>query len=200
MTKMAPADGVLSKEEIDLTQRFMRQTLQLDTQSEQVAVKIFRAAKDSPIPFDQFARQVGQILRTDEKMRLTMSDQLAKLTAADGKVSAGEKQMLQQAARIWRLSEDDLRHILGNHGAGDHDRYYDVLGLDSTATMAKAKLTCRKPVTEYHSDKIIAKGLPDESVEFAETCFREIQEADRRLGSRREARYGRATGSSLPVS
>ena len=54
---------------------------------------------------------------------------------------------------------------------------YDVLGVDPTATDAEIKSSYRKLVAENHPDKIIAKGLPDEFVKFAQTRFHEIQEA-----------------------
>ena len=41
----------------------------------------------------------------------------------------------------------------------------------------EVKKQYRKLVTEYHPDKIEAKGLPEEFVQLASDKFREIQEA-----------------------
>ena len=41
----------------------------------------------------------------------------------------------------------------------------------------KIKSQYRKLVMEYHPDRIVSKGLPEEFTKFAQDKFREIQEA-----------------------
>jgi DnaJ like chaperone protein len=43
--------------------------------------------------------------------------------------------------------------------------------------MSAVKKAYRKLVSEYHPDKIISKGLPEDFIKFAEEKFREINEA-----------------------
>ena len=45
------------------------------------------------------------------------------------------------------------------------------------ASTAEVKKAYRKLASEYHPDKIIAKGLPEEFVELAHKRFQEIQAA-----------------------
>jgi len=59
----------------------------------------------------------------------------------------------------------------------DFSSHYATLGVSPDASFDEVKSAYRKKVTEYHPDKVIAKGMPDEFVQFAETRFREIQEA-----------------------
>ena len=51
------------------------------------------------------------------------------------------------------------------------------MNCDETATNQEIKKQYRKLVSEYHPDKIEAKGLPEEFIKFANDKFREIQEA-----------------------
>jgi len=43
--------------------------------------------------------------------------------------------------------------------------------------MSAVKKAYRKLVSEYHPDKIVSKGLPEDFIKFAEEKFREINEA-----------------------
>ena len=60
---------------------------------------------------------------------------------------------------------------------GSMGQAYAQLGLESGATDAEVKKAYRKLVSEYHPDKIISKGLPEDFIKFAEEKFREINEA-----------------------
>jgi DnaJ like chaperone protein len=176
LAKMARADGRVSQSEIDMVTQFMRQDLRLDAEAEQAAVKIFRAARDSPASFEQFAQQFHQIFQTDRDMLYSMLDLLHRLAAADGQVTADERRLLAEAARIFGLQEDEARHVVGDLPT-DLDKHYAVLGLDRSATKDEVRSRYRKLVADNHPDKIIAKGLPEEFVAFAHQRFREIQEA-----------------------
>ena len=57
------------------------------------------------------------------------------------------------------------------------NKYYAALGCTQSDTDEQIKKQYRKLVSEYHPDKIIAKGLPDEFIKFANDKFNEIQEA-----------------------
>jgi DnaJ like chaperone protein len=54
---------------------------------------------------------------------------------------------------------------------------YAQLGLDSKVTDAEVKKAYRKLVSQYHPDKLISRGLPEEMMELAKTRVREINTA-----------------------
>jgi DnaJ like chaperone protein len=176
LAKMARADGVVSQHEIDMVQDFMRRDLRLDPDAERAAIKVFRTARDSPIAFEEFAQQFHDIFRSDRQMLLSMIDLLHRLGMADGELSAGERELLEDAARIFQLHPEEIRHVVAT-AMPALDKHYAVLGLSPEATPDQVKSRYRKLVTEVHPDKVIAKGLPDEFVEFAHQRFREVQEA-----------------------
>jgi DnaJ like chaperone protein len=197
LAKMARADGVVTEDEIRITERFMANELGLDADSQKAAVKIFRAAKDSPIRFEQFAAQFHELFATDDELLLTMLDLLTRVAMADGQLAAGERQLLESAAAIFGIDARAAAHVFAQHGATSYRRErresqreasqasrppaarraYDVLGVDPDVSNEDLRARYRKLVTENHPDKIMAKGLPDEFVKFAEQRFREIQEA-----------------------
>lgn len=176
LAKMARADGVVTRHEIDLVQEFMRRDLRLDPAAQRAAIKVFRTARDSSIPFQDFARQFHEIFRSDRQMLLSMLDLLHRMALADGQLSATERELLEEAARIFQLTPEETRHVVGSATA-TLDKHYAVLGVPADAPPDEIKSRYRKLVAEVHPDKIIAKGLPDEFVEFAHQRFREVQEA-----------------------
>ncbi len=176
LAKMARADGRVSESEIALTRTFMRQELQLDPTAEQLAVRVFRAAKESPTPFEEFARQFYSLFHREAQMLHAMLDMLVRLAMADGELHPGERELLQQAAEIFGIGLEGFEQILGTQSE-DFTRHYATLGLGPDASFEEVRSAYRKKVTEYHPDKVVAKGLPEEFVHFAETRFREIQEA-----------------------
>jgi len=59
----------------------------------------------------------------------------------------------------------------------DLSHHYAMLGLEDGADLSAVKKAYRKLVSEYHPDKIVSKGLPEDFIKFAEEKFREINEA-----------------------
>jgi DnaJ like chaperone protein len=176
LAKMARADGRVTESEIALTRSFMRNELQLDPQAEQLAINVFRAAKESPTPFEEFARQFYSLFHREAQMLHAMVDMLVRLAMADGQLHPEERRLLEHAAETFGIDLRSFENIVGTQSS-DFSRHYATLGLQSEATFAEVKSAYRKKVTEYHPDKVIAKGLPDEFIHLAETRFREIQEA-----------------------
>ena len=57
------------------------------------------------------------------------------------------------------------------------DQAYAQLGLTRQASDAEVKRAYRKLVSQYHPDKLVARGLPEEMMEVAKTRVREINTA-----------------------
>ena len=58
-----------------------------------------------------------------------------------------------------------------------NDKNYAILGVSRDDPDDAIKSRYRKLVMEYHPDKVISKGLPEEFIRFAEEKFRDIQQA-----------------------
>ncbi len=65
------------------------------------------------------------------------------------------------------------------YGAGQNeiDKAYAVLGVAKTATKAEIKSAYRKLMNQYHPDKLVSKGLPDEMMQVAKEKSQNIQAA-----------------------
>jgi DnaJ like chaperone protein len=54
---------------------------------------------------------------------------------------------------------------------------YQALGVEKTATDAEIKKAYRKLMSEYHPDKLIGQGLPEDMIKAATERAQEIQAA-----------------------
>jgi len=176
LAKLAQVDGHISREEIRSIEDFMARELKLSPASRQVAVDIFQSALQANKAFDDFATQFHAQFRYQPQILEFMLDILFRVSLADGRLSEAEERLIRSAAGIFNFSRSAYDHIRAKY-VKDTDRFYKVLGCDSNASEEEIKHSYRKLVSEYHPDKIAAKGLPEEFSALAHDKFREIQEA-----------------------
>ncbi len=179
LARIATIDGRLVVEEQRKVEEFIDQDLKLDMQSRSAALRVFHAALSGGGTFEQFAVQFQQNFSHEPALLELMIDIFYRIAAADGQINAAEEQLIEQAARIFRISDallDSIRHRYRG-GAGSSSRAYAVLGLEKDATVDEIKKAYRKLSIEFHPDTVASKGLPEEFTKFATEKFRAIQEA-----------------------
>lgn len=176
LAKLAKADGRVCEQEIETIERFMKDDLQLDSDSRDMAIRIFREAVDSNETFENFARQFHSQFATQLGLIEIMLDVLIRVSIADGELSENEEVMILDAVRIFRVRTEDYLKIKSKY-ISRSDTYHAILGCDRSDSDEFVKKQYRKLVSEYHPDKIASKGMPKEFEKFAERKFREIQEA-----------------------
>jgi len=163
-------------------------------------MNIFNNSLTSPESFEQFAQQFYLRFRNRPQFIQLMLDALVRVAYADNKVHPAEQHLLESAVRIFRVTSYTYESIKnryagggggygsgssyssnsssgGSYGGGTSNLNYSVLGCTSSSSDSDVKKAYRKKVSEFHPDKIAAKGLPEEFSKFANDKFREIQEA-----------------------
>lgn len=189
LAKLVQADGRVTSQEVDTINRYMMEDLHLDPEGRMVATNIFNAAMNSPNSFEDFARQFyGQFYNQPQILEM-MLDILVRVSLSDGSMTANEDQLIQNASRIFNFS-DRMFSAAKSRYVQTSDKYFAVLGLDHTASDDQVKKQYRKLVMEYHPDRIISKGLPEEFTQLANEKFREIQEAYEVIKKERRQKQG----------
>lgn len=176
LAKLARADGQVSRAELDSIRQFMTYDLNLSPESQNVAMNIFNTATQSPESFENFASQFYGQFHVQPQMLELMMDIMLRVSVSDGSINPTEERMIQSAAAIFGFNSAQYARMRSRY-AKDVNKYYAVLGCTSNDSDEQIKKQYRKLVSEYHPDKIISKGLPDEFVKFANDKFNEIQEA-----------------------
>ncbi len=174
--KMAKADGVVSPQEISLVDSLMKNHLKLDQQARRLAVNIFNRAKDDPYPFSQYAQEFYRYFRNEPNMCLFLFDMLYQVAAVDGQLHPAEEQLLNEAADHLNIPHQHYQNFQKRTTPNANPAYV-VLGVTQDASESEVKKAYREKVKEFHPDKIVSKGLPEEFLDFAEEKFKEVNEA-----------------------
>jgi DnaJ like chaperone protein len=177
LAKLARADGRVSQAEIDTIRQFMIYDLNLPPESQQIAMNIFQTALHSPQSFEEFASQFFGQFHAQPQILQLMMDILYRVSVADGQLNPAEERILATASRIFGIDDSHYRSYGSSAKASDTDRYYTLLGCSRSDSDETIKKQYRKMASDFHPDKIIAKGLPEEFVKFANDKFKDIQEA-----------------------
>ena len=182
--KMAKADGKVSKEEIAVVDKFIAERLRGDPRARELGIGIFNEAKNNSTPFAAYAQQFGELFANEHDVRVMLFDLLFTLAMADGTLHPAEARLLEEALGPLRLTRDVYDGLRGS--TPDIDHLYSLLGVTSDASDSDVKRAYRKAARDFHPDKIVSKGLPEEFTTFAETKFKEVNEAYEKIMDHRK--------------
>lgn len=174
--KLAKVDGVVTKQEIDVIQKFINQNLKLSNQEADIAKRIFNQAKYSSEPFERFADQFSILFTDNFEVRYGMLELLIEVATANGALHSEEERLVLYAMKAFGISRRDYERIIAKYYSS-LDRYYAVLGCNKFDSDEVVKRKYRALMRKYHPDLIASKGLPTEFVEFANQKTKEIIEA-----------------------
>ncbi len=177
--KLAKVDGMVTRDEIAVVDNFIS-NLQIADAQKQFAKQVFDEAKDSPYSIDDFAVQLYQIGREQPTVLISFLDVLFRVAAADKQFHPAEESALNRIKDIFHISDQQFNNIKAQYFKGV-DRSYEVLNCTPENSDEEIKASYKKLVKDFHPDKIVSKGLPEEFTEFATKRFREIQEAYERI-------------------
>lgn len=188
LAKFAQADGAVTKSEIKVVDDFIKNDLQLDEETRELAINIFDEAKRNQDTFEKFADQFYNYFEDQESILISMLDLLMRVAAADDNFHKQERKYLQKVKDIFAINDSQYESIKARYIQEDNmDKYYKILEVSPEASMSEVKRKYRKKVKEFHPDNIINKGLSEEFVDFAEEKFKEIQKAYEMIKEKKKA-------------
>jgi len=181
--KLSKIDGVVTKDEIAVALDFIN-NLPIAENEKQFAKQVFNEAKDSRYTIEDFAIQLYQAAGTQPTLLLSFLDLLFKIAAADGKLHPAEERALNNVKNIFKISDIQFENIKSVYFR-DIDKYYKTLNCTPESSNQEIKSNYKKLVKDFHPDKIVSKGLPEEFIDFASNRFREIQESYEKIKQER---------------
>jgi DnaJ like chaperone protein len=175
LAKIAKVDGVVTQDELAVVDRFIR-ALRAPIEEKKFARRIFNEAKNSPHSLEDFATQFYHMVRWEPTVLCSFLDTLFQVAAADGALHPDEEKAIRSVKEVFHVSDTMFDSILARY-CKDDGKNYQMLNCTAQSTDEEIKRSYKKLVKEFHPDTIIAKGLPDEFIEFATRRFQEIQGA-----------------------
>ncbi|BBM02736.1 co-chaperone DjlA [Microbulbifer sp. GL-2] len=179
LAKMAKADGLVSKAEVQLIEEFIQNNLRLGGEERKHAIRIFENAKTDKYSIYDYARQY-RVLVHNQAMREMVYRLLFAVAYADGELHATEEEILRRITVDLGLHESLFTAMQneferrGGNSVSDLKQHYAVLGCSPETSDRDLKLAYRRKAAEYHPDKIAAKGLPEEFMRHAEDQMKSI--------------------------
>ncbi len=189
--KMAKADGQVQPSEVTA----FRQVFRIAPEDEEAAARVFNLARQDIAGFDVYARRIRRMFADRPQILEDILEGLFQIAMADGRYHTGEEEFLRRVSRIFGIGETAFGCIEARHLGGSHDPWM-VLGVTRDMPLAEIRARWRELVRTNHPDRMIARGLPPETVTLANARLSAINAAWEEIN----ARGGAATsvGSAAP--
>jgi DnaJ like chaperone protein len=161
--KMAKADGVVSRSEVDAFCRIFA----IPPGEERNVSRVYNLAKRDVAGFDAYARDVARRFADEPAMLEAVLDGLFDIARADGAVHEREIEYLAEVARIFGFDERTFQTIRARHAFDEGADPYVVLGADRSWDYQRLRRHYRQLVSENHPDLLMAHGVPPEFARIA---------------------------------
>ena len=175
--KMAKADGVVSRSEIEA----FEQIFHVPPEETRNVERVYQLAQQDVAGFEAYARQVAKIYRDKPGVLEDVLDALFHIAKADNLVHPKELEFLQSVGEIFGFSDFEYARIKASHLGPDKEDPYLILGITADSTDDELKKAYRYMVKENHPDMLIARGVPEEFVDMATEKLAAINDAYERI-------------------
>ena len=190
MGRIAKSDGRVSEREIEVTeQRMARMGLGADHRRE--AIAHFKRGAAPGFDIDAQIAAFTRDCAAHPALRQMLLMFLFSTAAADGALAGAEHDLLRRIAMRIGFSEPAFEQVMRMFQAQDHFQgepgsaapshsladAYEALGVSEAAGDREVKQAYRRLMSQYHPDKLIAEGMPEDMVKMATERTQEIQAA-----------------------
>jgi DnaJ like chaperone protein len=195
---LSKADGRVTEAEIRMVEALM-QRMEISGEDRQRAIRLFNQGKQPGFDLDAALQPFMQYSAMRMDLRQMFLEVLVEAAFSSGTVSREESDILLRVARHLHIPGQVFAAMMNARtGAGEGwyrpgggrtaarphgglEESYAKLGLKRSATDSEVKKAYRKLVSQYHPDKLVSRGLPEEMMEMAKTRVREINTAYDRI-------------------
>lgn len=186
MGKLAKADGQVSQHEIDHVEAFM-QKLGMTAEHRRQAIALFKQAADPVFDIAPTYRRFMSVCGHTKHLKQVLMVYLIVMALADGHFHPAEETLLGEIAVRLGYDQSAFRHLVDmvqnqTHFAGGQagavtalDDAYKALGVSKDSSDAEVKRAYRKQISQYHPDKLIGQGMPEDMIAMATEQAKEIR-------------------------
>lgn len=186
MGKLAKADGHVSQHEIDHVEQFM-QKLGMTPEHRQQAIVLFKQGAGPAFDIAPTYARFMSVCGHTRHLKQVLLVYLIVMALADGNFHPAEEALLADiAARLgydqakFRQMQDMVLNQTRFSGgqassATALDDAYKALGVSKDSTDAEIKRAYRKLMSQYHPDKLMGQGVPEDMIAMATEQVKEIQ-------------------------
>lgn len=186
MGRLAKADGHVSKEEIAHVEQFM-QKLNMTAEHRLRAIALFKQGADPAFDIKPTYQRFMSICGHTRNLKQVLLMYLIVMAVADGHLHSAEEALLSEIAGYLGYDQTSFKHMLemvlnqSHFGGGKAttegalDDAYKALGVSKESTDQEIKRAYRKLMSQYHPDKLMGQGVPEDMIAMATEQAKEIQ-------------------------
>lgn len=197
MGRLAKADSRVTQAEIDHVEQFMLQ-LGMTAEHRKQAIGYFQGGVREDFPVEESLEYFLKVCGRSLQMRHLLLVYLSGVALADGSVHQAEHDLLARIAGklgYSRQAFDQLMAMLQSQNrfegaaGGQYQKAgprgatsslsdaYQALGVSPQASDKEVKRAYRKLISQYHPDKLIGQGVPEDMIKQATERSKEIHAA-----------------------
>jgi DnaJ like chaperone protein len=186
MGKLAKADGVVTQDEIEHVEQFM-QKLGLTEVHRADAIVWFKMGTDSAFDIAPACHRFMDVCGNTKNLKQVLLVYLIVMALADGHFHPAEEALLSEIAALLGYDQAAFRQMLDmvlnqSHFGGSQvdeaaalEDAYKALGVTKDSADAEIKRAYRKLMSQYHPDKLMGQGVPEDMIAVATEQAKEIQ-------------------------
>jgi len=186
MGKLAKADGHVSQAEIEHVELLM-QKLGMTPEHRVQAIALFKRGADPAFAIDSTYARFISVCGHTRHLKHVLLVYLISMATADGGIHPAEEGVLADIAHRLGFDQTTFKQLIdmvlnqSHFAAGQPsteaalDDAYKALGVTKDHTDQEIKRAYRKLISQYHPDKLIGQGLPEDMIALASEKAKEIQ-------------------------
>lgn len=189
--KLAKADGHISPAEIEHTEQIIRQ-LGMTAEHRKAAIELFKQGAAQDFDHGPQLRNFLQVCGHTHDLKQMLLVYLIVMALSDGRIDAAEEALLIDIAQQLGFSQEAFRHLMEmvlsqTHFSGASgsqavspsalEDAYKALGVSQESSDQEVKRAYRKLMSQYHPDKLMGQGLPEDMIAVATQQAQEVQVA-----------------------
>jgi DnaJ like chaperone protein len=171
--KMAKADGVIDKDEIQA----FKKAFKVSDLEMKVVARIFNRAKQNAAGYETCSEEIVAALGGDRRLLEYVLEGLFLIANADGMMHPQEEKFLGHVAKLFGFTECDFALMKARHTVGSEPNPYDVLGVKPSVSNEELEKQYRRLVAESQTEEFRVRGMPKEFIRIATTKLAAIKGA-----------------------
>jgi DnaJ like chaperone protein len=188
MGKIAKADGRVSEQEIAHVE-MMFQKLGMSTEHRQQAIALFKKGSVPDFDIRPTLNEFMAVCGHTNSLKQMLLVYLIVMAFADGHLDPAEESLLKEIAQYLGYSNEAFQNILAmvtnqSHFGGGQagtasslEDAYKALGVSKENSDQEIKRAYRKLMSQYHPDKLMGQGMPEDMIKMATAQAQEVQVA-----------------------
>lgn len=188
MGKLAKADGRISEKEISHVEAFMLK-LGMSSDHRLKAIDLFKQGAKPDFDIQPAIQQFMAMCGHSQSLKQMLLVYLIVMGLSDGALDTAEERLLKQIASQLGYHDSAFQQLLDMVQNQSHfapgqatsanalDDAYKALGVTKDSSDQEIKRAYRKLMSQYHPDKLMGQGVPEEMISVATEQAKEVQVA-----------------------